>query len=266
MIADSFGSVLPTLGMIAIVILVIFIFYIILNKAIVTAAGSAIKRKDDRDLVLRIWHYGYVFIALLVLVLSFSGSLAAAGISIGLFTAALGLALQKPITGVLAWLIILMKRPFKAGDIIIINKIKGEVDSITMFHIVLNELAGPAVGAESSNRTILVPTAMFFEKSIINCTLRSAYALDEVVAEFSSNSDLAKIEEIMQEAAGKFTADAVKARREKPFTRVAFSGKGVQVKVLYYAPAKDRQKVSSDITREIFAMVKSGKGIEFAVP
>ncbi len=262
----NFKSLLPNLITLAITVAIIAVIYYILTKTLRAAVIKTVKREQEREIVLKIWRYVFLFIALLVVILSFSGSLAAAGISIGLLSAALGWALQKPITGIAAWLMILVKRPFKVGDRVIVDNIKGDIKDITMFYIVLNEFGGTIGGEESSGRTILIPTSLFFEKPITNYTIGDAYILDEVGAEYTYQSNLPKVEKIMLQAAEKFAVDAIKAKGSLPFTRVFFNPNGMHVRARYYVLARDRQKVMTDITREIYSRVMQEKDTEFAYP
>ena len=71
---------------------------------------------------------------------SYIGSWTGLGIVAGLLTAALGFALQKPITGVAAWIMIIVKRPFQIGDRIKIGEIKGDVYDISPTHIYIDEV------------------------------------------------------------------------------------------------------------------------------
>ena len=259
-------GLLPTLVFVAVVLLIIFVVYVVLTNLIKAALSKAVRKKDERSAILKFWRYGFLFIALLLIILSFSGDLAAAGISIGLLSAALGWALQKPITGIAAWIMLLVKKPFKVGDRVIVDNIKGDISDITMFYIVLKEFGGTVGGEETSGRTILLPTSLLFEKPITNYTLGDSYILDEVGAEYTYESNLPKIEKIMASAARKFTRNIVKSKHIKPFTRVFFNPSGMQVKVRYNVLAKERQKVMTDITREIYARVMAEKDVEFAYP
>jgi small-conductance mechanosensitive channel len=48
--------------------------------------------------------------------------------------------LQKPISGVVAWLIIVTRRPFYIGDRIIIAGKKGDISNITLTYFLLDEI------------------------------------------------------------------------------------------------------------------------------
>jgi small-conductance mechanosensitive channel len=119
------------------------------------------------------------------------------GFIAGLLTVALGWALQKPISGVVAWLIIVTRRPFFIGDRIIISGIKGDISNITLTHILLDEIGGTIIGEEKSRRTIMVPNSIIFEQEVINYTHTDNYILDEITTAITYESDLKKAESII---------------------------------------------------------------------
>ena len=53
---------------------------------------------------------------------------------------------------------------------------------------------------------------------------------------------------------------------KKPFIRVNFQASGIDIRVRYYTIASERQKISSDITEEIFNKIMKEKKTEFAFP
>jgi len=264
-------AIVPQILTFAIALVIVFVAYKILTKAIYHALVRTIKGKpsavkSDVNTLMQFWRYFFLFIALIVLAMTFSGGFAATGISIGLLSAALGWALQKPITGIAAWLMILIKKPFKVGDRIIIDGIKGDVSDITMFYIVLDEFGGTVTGEENSGRTILIPTSVLFDKPVVNYTLSDEYILDEIITEFTYESDLRKAEKIMVDAAQKFAGKFNSGKGSRAFTRVSLSPSGVLVTVRYHVPAKERQRVMSEITREVYNTVMKENGVSFAYP
>ncbi len=262
----NFKDILPSLIFFVVIIAVIFIVYQILTGIIKGALKRTVKRKEEIKNILGIWRYTYLFLALVMLILTFSGSLAATGISIGLMSAALGWALQKPITGIAGWLMVLIKKPFKVGNRVIIGDTKGDVAEITMFYVVLKEVGGTIVGEESSGRTILIPTSTLFDQKIINYSLESEFILDEIGSEYTYKSNLAKIEKIIVEEAEKATKEYLNEVPTKPFSRVYFNPNGMRVRVRYYVATKDRQKVMTDITRGIYKGIMKEPDTEFAYP
>lgn len=266
MMWQNLNAIVPSIIALVVLLIIIFIVYKILSKTIYHGLRRTVRRKDEIKTVMAIWRYVFLFLTILVLILTFSGSLTAAGISIGLMSAALGWALQKPITGIAAWMMILIKRPFKVGDRVIVDNIKGDIVDITMFYIVLAEFGGTVGGEETSGRTIMIPTALIFDKPIINYTLGDAFILDEVGAEFTYETNLSKAEKIMLDSAKKFTKEVIEKTSKQPATRVFFNPSGMHVKVRYNVLARARQQVMSDITREVYSKVMKEKDTEFAYP
>ena len=113
----------------------------------------------------------YALLITLVIIgaLSYWGSSTGFGISIGLISAALGLALQKPILNIAAFVMIVTKRPFLLGDWIAIGDFQGEVKEISVTQTFLLETDDrPKSGSKS--RIIILPNFMFLEQPIVNYT------------------------------------------------------------------------------------------------
>ncbi len=70
------------------------------------------------------------------------GSFAGLGIFAGLFSAAMGWALQRPITRAVAWLMIVTRGLVRIGDRILVGQVKGDVKDITLTHIYMEEIGG----------------------------------------------------------------------------------------------------------------------------
>jgi len=88
--------------------------------------------------------------------MAMSGSLKLLDLPEGFFGMMLGWSLQQPVTGIAAWRMILLKKPFKIVDRVIIAGITGDVTGISLTHVILNQV-GESVGAEErSGRGILI--------------------------------------------------------------------------------------------------------------
>lgn len=211
-------------------------------------------------------NYIFFFLLILFLIFVYAGSLTGFGISAGLLTAAIGWALQKPITGVAAWIMVATKRPFKIGDRVIIGDTKGDVSDITITHIYLKECGGTVDGEEISGRTIMIPNSIMFEKNILNYTLKDPYILDEVVTLVTYESNVEKAERIVLDIANKFVKDILEEVPVEPHTRLKFQDSGINVSLRYYVLTKERNKISTDVTREILKRFNKTKDIEIAYP
>ena len=190
------------LELIAIIIISFIIFSIILKliKRSLLAKAKTKKQKSNVTVFTDLLMYLFAFFLIIIGISLYSGKLGDLGFIAGLLTVAVGWALQKPISGVVAWLILVTRRPFHIGDRVIILNMKGDVSDITLTHIFLDEVGGTIDGEEGSGRTVMIPTSVIFEHEVINYTQRDDYILDEVVTAITYESDLKKAEEIITDA------------------------------------------------------------------
>ncbi len=159
--------------------LVLSLILSLLKKKLLIKAKTK-KQKSNILLFINMVKYVFILIFLIVLAFSYSGSWAELGLVAGLLTAAAGLALSKPLSGIVAWLVMVTKRPFEIGDRIMIGDVKGDVKDITLTHILLDEVGGTIDGEERSGRTVIVPNSTLFEEKIINYTAHDDFILDEI--------------------------------------------------------------------------------------
>lgn len=265
-IVQDILAFVPNIIFAAVVLIAVFISYKLLTRSITNALSNSIKRKQDVKTFLNLWRYSFFVVAAILILISFSGSLTTFGISVGFFSVMLGWALQKPITGIAAWLMIVTQRPFRIGDRIIIDEHIGDVADIRLFYIVLNEIGGTVEGEEQSGRAIHIPTSILFDKNLVNYTMHDPFILDEVSATVTYESNLAKAQELAVECAKEITKEILPDVKEKPFARVSFKDSGIDVKVRYYTIADKRQKVASEITEKIHEKISKARDIEFAYP
>jgi small-conductance mechanosensitive channel len=250
------------------VIVTLIIFDIILNLSRKTLLKGIKTKKQRSNVKIFSKVLKYIFFILIVIsaIFSYAGSWTGWGLTVGLFSAALGWALQKPITGIAAWIMIVSKRPFEIGDRIIIGNVRGDVVDITLTHIYIAEIGGLVAGEETSGRIIMVPNAIMFEQNITNYTSKDEHILDQVAVNITFESNLEKAEKMILGAASKFTKEIIKKTNKKPYTRIYFKPNGVDLRVRYFAPAKQLQEISSNISKEIYIKIIKTKGINFAYP
>ena len=207
--------------------------------------------------------YLMMFFLVIFAILSYAGSLASLGLVAGLLSAALGWALQRPITGMAAWLMLVIKRPFEIGDRVIIGNVKGDISSITLTHVHIREIGGTIPSEEISGRLILIPNAKLFEENIINYTKKSNFILDEVSFSITFESDIDEAKKIAKESARIILKDYVKDIKEV-YIRTYFQPSGVDIFVRYLTLVPKRNEISSRITEEIFKKVKASQKVRFA--
>lgn len=195
--------------------------------------------------------------------------LAAVGAFGGLF---LGWSMQQPVTGLAAWVMVTLKRPFRIGDRVFLPawNLIGDVTGIGMMYTELNQVGGTVGTEEPSGRTVLVPNAILFGNVVIDYTKgnerESSYILDEIIVRITYDSDWDEAEKILMESARDVTADIIEATGMEPYIRSDFYDYGVYLRLRYMTLATERPRISHDINAEIFKKVSVSKNVDFAIP
>lgn len=262
-------NVAPAAVYLLVILLVALIVYKIITAALKRILFSRAKTKKQRSntkVFLSLWRYAFVIVIIMGLLFYMGGDMTGLGIWAGLMTAAIGWALQKPITGIAGWLMIIVKKPFHIGDRILIGNVKGDVVDITLTHIYLKEIGGTIGGEETSGRIVMIPNSVLFEQNIINYTLQDDFILDQVVIAVTYESNLDRAMKICDEATRKITKPFMSEMPNPPYIRTFFQPSGIDVKTRYYVKAAERIKIISEITQEINRNIKKAKDITIAYP
>lgn len=252
---------------VTIILIFVFLNFIItfIEKRLLKEAKTK-KQISNIEIFSRVLKYMLFLILVIIAIFSYAGSWTGLGIGIGLFSAALGWALQKPITGIAAWIMLIVKRPFDIGDRIIVGAMRGDVIDITLTHIYLQEIGGLVPSEENSGRIIMVPNSILFEQNIINYTSQDEYILDQVIVAVTYESNLEKAKKIVFGATKKYTDEFFDKTKRDPYIRTYFQPSGINIHTRYFAPVKRLQEVSSNVTQEIFERIRKARDVEIAYP
>jgi len=141
----------------------------------------------------------------------------------------LGWSLQAPVSGMAAWALVTVKRPFRVGDRILLPSLglNGDVMDVGPMYTKLNQVGGSIGSEEAIGRHILIPNAMLFSQVVINYTPemgaeQSAHFLDEVVVRVTFDSDWNVAEGILLQAAREVTAPIIEETGREPYIRSDF--------------------------------------------
>ncbi len=254
---------------IALVFLIFSLLFRVIRRQLYKTVHTRIQRSNV-TVFTDLLKYVFFFLFFIFMLSFYFGNLGDFGFVAGLLTVAVGWALQKPISGVVAWVILATRRPFHIGDRVIIRGIKGDITNITLTHVLLNEVGGTIDGEEESGRTIMVPTSVIFEEEVINFTERDDYILDEIVTSITYESDLLEAErliiQVVLRSMQTIWETFPKRISKKPHIRLQFRPSGIDVCVRFYTIAVKRNKIATDIRREIWKVIRRTEGVEFAYP
>lgn len=250
---------------IVLVTIILFISSFLLSKLRKELSKHTYTRRQSSNINLFIRSIKYIFFVSLVFatIFHYSGSLKDLGIVLGALTAALGFALQKPISAIAAWVMIVIKRPFDIGDRIIIGGVKGNVVDISITHIHLEEV-GRYGGEETSGRIVIIPNSVLFEQNITNYSSKDDYVLGQVILTVSYESNVDKAVGITLDVARKYTDEYNEIVGKPAHTRLYFSNNGMEIHVRYYVPFDKAQEMATTITKEIYSQIKDTSDIEIS--
>lgn len=127
----------------------------------------------------------------------------AAIVSLGVISLILGFALQTPITSLLAWVYILIRRPYRVGDRIRIGEATGDVIDVSYLDTTLWEFGGEYLSTDHpSGRLIKFPNSNVLTTPIYNYSWPLfPYIWNEVKFYIAYESDLEWVAQVMKEVA-----------------------------------------------------------------
>ena len=156
---------------------------------------------------------------------------------LGLVTAGLAFALQKVITAVAGYFVILRGDTFSVGDRITMGGVRGDVIQLGFIKTTIMEMgqppavqtADPAMWVKSrqyTGRIVTVTNDKVFDEAIYNYTRDFPYLWDELTVPIAYRDDRDRAEQILLEAAKRHTvaredmpAEALEAMQRKYFVR-----------------------------------------------
>ena len=138
-------------------------------------------------------------------------------ISVGVVSIIVGLAVQTPMTSFIAWIYILVRRPYRVGDRIRIGEATGDVIDLGYFDTTLWEFGGQYIsGDHPSGRIIKFPNAKVLDSIVYNYSWPLfPYIWNEIKFNVGYESDLEFIATTMQRIAQEELGPAMMKRIEQ---------------------------------------------------
>jgi small-conductance mechanosensitive channel len=145
--------------------------------------------------------------------------------ALGLFTAGLAFALQRVITALAAYLVILRGKNFSIGDRIVMGGVRGDVIDLGFIQTSIMEMgqppaeqaADPAMWVRArqyTGRIVTITNDKIFDTPVYNYTREFPYIWEEMQIPISYNTDLKRAEEILVSAARAETVPMAKIGEE----------------------------------------------------
>jgi len=117
-------------------------------------------------------------------------------VAFGLLSAGIAIALQDVLRNVAGGLIIILTKPFSAGDRIQVDNNMGDVLDINLFFTLLMEIQEWIDGDQYTGRITHIPNSFVLNKTVNNYTKHFSFIWDEVHIMITYDSNLTKAKEI----------------------------------------------------------------------
>lgn len=239
-----------------------------------------------RSIIAKVWNYAILAVALLVIFGRFTGNLRDIGISFGVFSAGLAIALQQPLTSALGWMVIMSKTTYKVGDRIVVRGIKGDVYQISLFYTVIMEVGGELGGDNPTGVKISMPNSFVLTEPVHNYSADFPFVWDQIRVDITYESDpeLARniISDATMKAAGRGMKRALERMRpylygtlqegelsDKPLIFTDLADSSIILRAKYLVKVNRRNRTRSDITEavlEAFSLPQNRERVSMAYP
>lgn len=181
-----------------------FIFLtLFVSKFIEKLISMKVESKGDRHNFIRLIRFITGFICVFFVVGLLFQNLYTTAISLGLFSLILGFALQAPISSLIGWTYLIIRRPYKLGDRIQIGISKGDVISIGYFDTSIMEVSGVYLDNDRrSGRVITFPNSKVFTVEVFNYAGPSyPFIWNEAQIHINYDSDVEFVQQCLLKAA-----------------------------------------------------------------
>lgn len=212
--------------------------------------------------------------------------------AMGLVTAGLAFALQKVVTAIAGYFVILRGKTFNVGDRIVMGGVRGDVVALGFTQTTILEMgqpppvqnAEPPIWVQSrqyTGRVVTVSNAKIFDEPVYNYTRDFPYIYEEIRLPIAYHADRARAEQILLEAAEhhtrelcKLSADALAEMARRYSTKTAelqprvyyrLTDNWLELTVRFIAMDYGARALKDAISRELLAKLdQAGIGIASA--
>ena len=212
--------------------------------------------------------------------------------AMGLVTAGLAFALQRVVTALAGYVLILRGQTFNVGDRIVMGGVRGDVVALGFMQTTIMEMgqpppvqnADPAMWVKSrqyTGRIVTVSNAKVFDEPVFNYTREFPYLWEELTVPVSYRDDRAAVERILLDAAARHTVKvrelgepalkdleqqyAMKRSAMDPKVYMRMTDNWVELTVRFLAEDHGVRDLKDAMTRDILsAMDAAGIGVASA--
>lgn len=211
---------------------------------------------------------------------------------LGLVTAGLAFALQRVVTAIAGYFVILRGETFSIGDRVSIGPVRGDVVGLSFTQITIMEMGQPAAMTDTpppvwiqsrqyTGRVVTVSNAMIFEDPVYNYSKDFPYLWDEIAVVVPFDADWKHSEQILLDIAERHTIHISEMSREaletmkrkyfvqeatlEPRVYVRIVEGGIELTVRFIVAERGARDLKDAANRDILSVFEEA-GIEFVGP
>ena len=200
---------------------------------------------------------------------------------VGLVSAGLAFSLQGPLTCLVAWLVILVLKPFEVGDRVRCGEVAGDVVGFNAFYFSLLEISDSSEGNLYTGREVEVPNNQIFTQPLTNFSRNFRFLWDTVVVGIYYDADwsrartiaLGVVEGITQASRPGDQADFERFRQRnfvphghlEPQVFLSLASTTINLTVRYLTPVWARALTRTQVVEGILTEFAAA-GIDIAYP
>ncbi len=221
---------------------------------------------------------GSVFVLLRIWLGGISGLAA----SIGIISAGVAIALHQPLTNLVGWIFLTIRRPFVVGDRIQIGGHAGDVIDMRLFAFSLVEIGNWVDADQSTGRILHIPNGMVFQQAVANYTQGFNFIWDEMPITVTFESDWRKAKRILTEIIQRHSAVESKEAQQQvrkaaskflikyehltPIVWTSVADIGVTLTIRYLTDPRRRRSTENAIWEDVLDAFWAVDDIDFAYP
>ena len=221
-------------------------------------------------------------LALLLIVALWSQRLSALLTILTIIGAGTAVALRDVLLSFAGWLNVSLSAPYRQGDRIEVNGVRGDVVDIRVLHTVLMEIGGWVEADQSTGRLLRIPNNWVFQYDVANYTRGFGFVWNEIDVTVTYRSDWKAARSILQELAETHVESVQKKAEDQlrhlarehlvhyevltPYVYVRLTDQGVLLTLRHLTPVRGRRNIRHTVTEELLERFRAHGQIELAYP
>lgn len=201
---------------------------------------------------------------------------------LGLVSAGVAIALADVLKNIAGWIYILSRRPFRVGDRIEIDGVKGDTVDIRLFRFSVMEVGNWVDADQSTGRLIHIPNGLLFTQPVANYTEGFEYIWHEIPVLITFESDRRRARSMIEQAVRSHAPDVERAAgssiRETarhynikigiliPIVYLSVNDSGVLLTCRFLVGARQQREVDQAIWEAVLDGIDATPSVELAYP